>query len=140
MKSKIEFLHQEYKNDSWNDLKPLVNESKKKENTELDNKIKSIVNKSKNKPVKPGYKKKVKDEIERVKAKHRREIIKKDIKKRIKERAIERTKKEKGYDARKTCGISSCVISSSFKMGNGCGNPRSFFDSTLGKIARRYNR
>ena len=54
------------------------------------------VNKSKNKPVKPGYKKKVKDEIERVKAKHRREIIKKDIKKRIKERAIERTKREKG--------------------------------------------
>ena len=42
------------------------------------------------------YKKKVKDEIERVKARHRREIIKKDIKKRIKERAIERTKKEKG--------------------------------------------
>ena len=96
MKGKIEFKHQEYKNESWNDLKPLVSESKKKENTELDNKIKSIVNKSKNKPVKPGYKKKVKNEIEKVKAKHRREVIKKDIKKRIKERAIERTKKEKG--------------------------------------------
>lgn len=96
MKGNIEFLHQEYKNETWNNLKPLVVEQKKKENTELDKKIKSIVVKSKNKPVKPGYKKKVKSEIEKVKAKHRREVIKKDIKKRIKERAIERTKREKG--------------------------------------------
>ncbi len=96
MKGKIDFLHQEYKNGEWLELKPLISENKKKENTELDNKIKSIVNKSKNKPVKPGYKKKVKNEIEKVKAKHRREVIKKDIKKRIKERAIERTKREKG--------------------------------------------
>lgn len=96
MKGNIEFLHQEYKNKTWNNLKPLVVEQKKKENTELDKKIKSIVVKSKNKPVKPGYKKKVKSEIEKVKAKHRREVIKKDIKKRIKERAIERTKREKG--------------------------------------------
>ena len=71
-------------------------ENKKKEPTELDIKIKTIVNKSKKQPVKPGYKKKAKEEIEKVKAKHRREIIKKDIKKRIKERAIERTKREKG--------------------------------------------
>lgn len=92
----LEFAHQEYKNGSWNELKPLVSESKKKENTELDKTIKTIVSKSKNKPVKPGYKKKVKEEIERAKAKHRREVIKKDIKKRIKERAIERTKREKG--------------------------------------------
>ena len=92
----LDFTHQEYKNESWNDLKPLVNESKKKGNTELDKTIKTIVSKSKNKPVKPGYKKKVKEEIERAKAKHRREVIKKDIKKRIKERAIERTKKERG--------------------------------------------
>ena len=96
MKGNIEFLHQEYKNETWNNLKTLVVEQKKKENTELDKKIKSIVVKSKNKPVKPGYKKKVKSEIEKVKAKHRREVIKKDIKKRIKERAIERTKREKG--------------------------------------------
>ena len=89
-------MHQEYKNETWNNLKTLVVEQKKKENTELDKKIKSIVVKSKNKPVKPGYKKKVKSEIEKVKAKHRREVIKKDIKKRIKERAIERTKREKG--------------------------------------------
>ena len=96
MKGNIEFLHQEYKNETWNNLKTLVVEQKKKENTELDKKIKSIVVKSKNKPVKPGYKKKVKSEIEKVKAKHRREVIKKDIKKRIKERTIERTKREKG--------------------------------------------
>lgn len=96
MKGNIEFKHQEYRNGIWNDLKPIVVEQRKKENTELDKKIKSIVVKSKNKPVKPGYKKKVKSEIEKVKAKHRREVIKKDIKKRIKERAIERTKKEKG--------------------------------------------
>ena len=96
MKGNINFLHQEYKNNEWVDLKSLTPETKKKEPTELDLKIKTIVNKSKKQPVKPGYKKKAKEEIEKVKAKHRREIIKKDIKKRIKERAIERTKREKG--------------------------------------------
>ena len=96
MKGNINFLHQEYKNNEWVDLKSLTPENKKKEPTELDLKIKTIVNKSKKQPVKPGYKKKAKEEIEKVKAKHRREIIKKDIKKRIKERAIERTKREKG--------------------------------------------
>ena len=96
MKGNIEFIHQEYKNGSWIDLKPLEVETKNPTNTELDKQIKTIVVKSKNKPVKPGYKKKVKQEIEKVKAKHRREVIKKDIKKRIKERAIERTKREKG--------------------------------------------
>ena len=96
MKGNINFLHQEYKNEEWVDLKSLTPENKKKEPTELDIKIKTIVNKSKKQPVKPGYKKKAKEEIEKVKAKHRREIIKKDIKKRIKERAIERTKREKG--------------------------------------------
>ena len=41
MKGNIEFIHQEYKNGSWNDLKPLVVETKKSTNTELDKQIKT---------------------------------------------------------------------------------------------------
>ena len=51
-----------------------------------------IINKSKN--VKPNHKKKLKQAVEKVKRKHRREMISNDIKKRIVERAIKRTKGE----------------------------------------------
>ena len=64
----------------------------KKKDTELNQKIRKVVNisKGKNKKVKPGYKKKVREEIKKVKQQHRREIIKKDIRR----QRVERYKKE----------------------------------------------
>ena len=49
---------------------------------------------NKSKKVKPNHKKKLKNEVEKVKRRKRREIIQNDIKKRIKERAIKRSKGE----------------------------------------------
>ena len=48
----------------------------------------------KSKKVKPNYKKKVQIAVEKVKRKHRREMIQNDIKKRIKQRAIKKSKGE----------------------------------------------
>jgi ATP-dependent RNA helicase CshB len=48
--------------------------------------------------VKPGYKKKIREEIDQIKKKHRREIIKNDIKRQIKERAIAKIRSERGGD------------------------------------------
>jgi len=66
--------------------------TKRKRDEELESEIRKIQNKARgnNKKVKPGYKKKVKLQIEKAKQKHRREIIKKDIKR----QRIERYKKE----------------------------------------------
>lgn len=66
--------------------------TKRKKDTELDLKIKKIVHQSKgkNKKVKPGYKKKVRNEIAKAKQQHRREIIKKDIRR----QRVERYRKE----------------------------------------------
>lgn len=66
--------------------------NRRKVDEELDKKIRKItaMNKGKNKTVKPGYKKKMRDEIAKAKQKHRREIIKKDIRR----QRIERYRKE----------------------------------------------
>ena len=53
---------------------------KKKTNEELEKEIKKAKSLTKSEKVKPGYKKKVKRAIDKVKQKHRREIIKNDIK------------------------------------------------------------
>lgn len=53
---------------------------KKKVNEELEKEIKKAKAMSSSKEVKPGYKKKVKRAIDKVKQKHRREVIKNDIK------------------------------------------------------------
>lgn len=65
---------------------------KKNIDPELKKEIKKIQNVAKGKKdkVKPGYKKKVKEEIEKAKRKHRREIIKKDIRR----QRVARYKKE----------------------------------------------
>jgi len=64
----------------------------KKKDSELDQKIRKVVNlsKGKNMKVKPGYKKKVREEVKKVKQQHRREIIKKDIRR----QRVERYRKE----------------------------------------------
>ncbi len=66
--------------------------TKSKLDPELAKEIKKInaMSNAKNKKVKPGYKKKRKDEIAKAKQKHRREIIKKDIRR----QRVERYKKE----------------------------------------------
>ena len=66
--------------------------NRQKKDEELDKKIRKIaaLSKGKNKTVKPGYKKKMRDEIAKAKQKHRREIIKKDIRR----QRVERYRKE----------------------------------------------
>ena len=66
--------------------------TKKKKDEELDNKIKRTTSmlKGKNKKVKPGYKKKIREEVKDIKRKHRRELIKKEIRK----QRVERYKRE----------------------------------------------
>lgn len=66
--------------------------NRRKVDEELDKKIRKItaMNKGKNRTVKPGYKKKMRDEIAKAKQKHRREIIKKDIRR----QRVERYRKE----------------------------------------------
>jgi len=58
----------------------------------LDVKIKTAVAQTKTKRVRPGYKKKVRTAVEKVKKEHRRKLIKKAIR----EQKAERAKKEKG--------------------------------------------
>ena len=81
----IQFEHKDVKNGLWIDLKPLVNKRPSKKNDEFHEEIEKIVHKKKK--VKPNYKKKQKQQIDRMVRKKRREMIKKDIKRQQKERA-----------------------------------------------------
>ena len=67
--------------------------NKRQVNEELEIEIKKVKAINKGNKVKPGYKKKVKKAIEKVKSKHKREAIKKDIRKQRVERYIEESKK-----------------------------------------------
>ena len=74
---------------------PLKEKKKsKKMPTELDIAIKKAKITTMTKKVKPGYKKKVKTAIEKVKRKHRREIIRKDIRRQREERYIKESKEK----------------------------------------------
>lgn len=64
----------------------------KKIPTELDLEIKKAKSKTMSKKVKPGYKKKVKVAIDKVKRKHKREVIRKDIRRQREERYIQESK------------------------------------------------
>lgn len=71
--------------------KPLIEKRRPhKENKELTSKIQKAKSLATSKKIKPGYKKKVKNAIEKVKRKHRREVIKQDIRK----QRVERYKSE----------------------------------------------
>ena len=67
----------------------------KKVNTELDKEIKKAINQNKSNKVKPGYKKKIRIAVQKVKNKHRREIIKKDIRRQMEERYRENAKNKR---------------------------------------------
>lgn len=91
---KVEFKTKEIKNGEWKEIKDFnsrINRTKKV--TELDLQIQKVVATNKNKKVKPNYKKKIRDQVDKLKRKHKREIIQKDIKKRQIARAIENSKK-----------------------------------------------
>lgn len=81
----IGFKHRDYKNGNWMELKPLFQKKVKKED-ELDKEIAKVVSKKKVK-VKPGYKAKRKAEVEKLKRRAKRELIKNDIQRQKKERA-----------------------------------------------------
>jgi len=68
------------KNGVMKSLKPFVRENKgKKIDPELAKEIHKVTVKNKNVKVKPGYKKKMKEEIDKLKRKHKRNMIKKSI-------------------------------------------------------------
>lgn len=94
----IIFTVKEIKNGEWKELKDVDARRKRKGQaqiaTPLQNEINKVVRINKAKKVKPNHKKKVQQAIEKVKRKHRREIIANDIKKRIKQRAIMKNKGE----------------------------------------------
>lgn len=81
----ISFKHQAIKNNEFRVLEAIHKKRVKKDDP-LEKEIAKIVNK-KTKKVKPGYKKKQKAEIERLKRKARRNMIQQDIKIQQKERA-----------------------------------------------------
>jgi ATP-dependent RNA helicase CshB len=70
----------EFKNGEMKSLKPFIKENKgKKIDPELAKEIHKVKVKNKNTRVKPGYKKKMQQEIDKLKRKHKRQIIKKSI-------------------------------------------------------------
>ena len=90
----VNFVYKALKDGQLVDSHPIEKShpNKRKVDQELENEIRKInaKSRSKNKKVKPGYKKKLRDEIAKAKQKHRREIIKKDIRR----QRVERYKKE----------------------------------------------
>lgn len=94
----VKFVVKEIKNNEWKELKEFDARSKRKGkgnvSSELQKDISKTVRMKKSKKVKPNYKKKVQIAVEKVKRKHRREMIQNDIKKRIKQRAIKKSKGE----------------------------------------------
>ena len=90
----VNFLKVE--NNSFVPMASPIKEKKrsKKMPTELDIAIKKAKVTTMTKKVKPGYKKKVKTAIEKVKRKHRREIIRKDIRRQREERYIKESKEK----------------------------------------------
>lgn len=90
----IGFHHRDYKNGNWIDLKPLF-QKKAKKNDELEREISKVVSKKKVK-VKPGYKAKRKAEVEKLKRRAKRELIKNDIQRQKKERAKKKVVERRG--------------------------------------------
>lgn len=87
-KKGIHFEHRNYKNETWSDLSALHKKKVKKDDP-LEKEISKIVNKKK-KAVKPGYKVKRKQEVEKLKRKAKRSMIHDDIQRQKKERAKEK--------------------------------------------------
>lgn len=89
-KKGIHFDHKKVGGTNLFDLKPIFAKRKHNGDTEMDIAISKIVNNKKNKKVKPGYKKKRKDEVEKLKRKAKRSLIQSEIKKQSKEKNKEK--------------------------------------------------
>lgn len=89
----IGFKHKDIKYGEWRELTPVF-ERKRKKDDPLEKEISKMVN-SKKKKVKPGYKKKRKEEVDKLKRKAKRQMIQSEIKAQAKERAKERQRKKK---------------------------------------------
>lgn len=87
--SGIDFKYLKFGDNCLLDDKPLTSSNKKQKrhvNDGLERDIKKAVIENKSSGVKPGYKRKVRLAVERVKRKHKREVIKKDIRRQMTER------------------------------------------------------
>lgn len=85
----VQFEHKDVKRGVWTDLKPL--EGRVRKGTDpLQEEIAKIVKGGAKKKVKPNYKKKQREQIDRLRRKRKREIIKEDIRRQKKERAKEK--------------------------------------------------
>ena len=93
MKRGIRFEHQRYRNHAWQDLRPYGQRFVKKDD-ELEKKISQIYTK-KNTKVKPGYKKKRAEQIQRVHRAKKREMIRSKIREEKKAMYKERARKDK---------------------------------------------
>lgn len=96
-KLNVKFEYLTLKDDELKPGKPIAAKRifKTTANKELDAKIKKAVAFNSTSEVKPGYKKKVKDAVNKAKRDHRREIIREDIKKRKVERYKDKARREK---------------------------------------------
>ncbi len=93
---KIYWINLKYKNHNFNEFDYKFREHKsKRQNTEVDKKIKDVINSS-SKKVKPNYKKKIKIKIDKIKQKEKRKAIDASMKKAlIKKYKIENANKNK---------------------------------------------
>lgn len=91
----IGFLHQTIRKNEWVELPKLFSKKPRKEDP-LEKEIVKIV-KRKNKVVKPGYKVKRNQEVEKLKRRKKREMIKNDINNQKKERGKAKIREERGY-------------------------------------------
>ncbi|MDE6475291.1 MAG: DEAD/DEAH box helicase [Erysipelotrichaceae bacterium] len=92
----IAFEHRGIKDHTFVELMPLIQKKQKKESP-LEKEISKIVHKKKQK-VKPGYKVKRKQEIEKLKRRKKREMIKEEIKQQKKERAKAKMREKRGLE------------------------------------------
>ena len=92
----IHFQYMNIKDGQWITLKD-KNKPKEHKQSELDKKVSMIVNRKK-KTVKPGYKKKRKQEVEKLKRKAKRAMIQEEIRKQKKERAIASQIQKRGHE------------------------------------------
>lgn len=94
----IHFEHRTYKNQQWNDLKPLFESGRLRKVDPLQAEIAKKVKHRKTK-VKPGYKVKQKQEIEKMRRRAKRQLIQDDIRRQKKERAKQyQQAKQEGED------------------------------------------
>ena len=90
------FEHKDVKDGEFVELRPLFREKprKSREVSEVDKEIQKVIRMKTPKKVKPGYKKKLQWEVDKVKRREKRRLIRREIHKQIKEKAIAKLKEE----------------------------------------------